>query len=224
MTNDQAFWSSMRKNKYHSELWRINLALLAIYIGICLSSFRSKLGICQNNARTFQTTDKRSLHGRFSYQVPINRWLWTIWNGVNRSLLSPRFLVSMGEWKTPGECDEIAPADRHAGEQRQQRQHILWRSRFPRGWLNCLGAGVCWFRPGWCHWWGWGREGLYTCRYIASHHQSDSCIKMGSDESHFNLPLTVRDKVTRQCPQSTTFLKRKDSRSGIEPRPFCLPA
>ena len=37
------------------------------------------------------------------------------------------------------------------------------------------------------------------------HHQNDSCIKMGSDESHFNVPLIVRDKVTRQCPQATTF-------------------
>ena len=26
------------------------------------------------------------------------------------------------------------------------------------------------------------------------------------------------DKVTRQCPQTTTFLKRKESRSAIEPR------
>ena len=33
------------------------------------------------------------------------------------------------------------------------------------------------------------------------HHQNDSCIKMGSDESHFNVSLIVRDKVTRQCPQ-----------------------
>ena len=32
------------------------------------------------------------------------------------------------------------------------------------------------------------------------------------------------DKVTRQCPQTTTFLKRKESRSGIEPRSFGLPA
>ena len=32
------------------------------------------------------------------------------------------------------------------------------------------------------------------------------------------------DKVTRQCPQTTTFLKRKESQSGIEPRSFCLPA
>ena len=32
------------------------------------------------------------------------------------------------------------------------------------------------------------------------------------------------DKVIRQCPQTTTFLKRKESRSGIEPRSFHLPA
>ena len=30
------------------------------------------------------------------------------------------------------------------------------------------------------------------------HHQNDSCIKMGSDENHFNVSLIVRDKVTRQ--------------------------
>ena len=28
---------------------------------------------------------------------------------------------------------------------------------------------------------------------------------MGSDESHFNVSLTVRNKVTRQCPQTTTY-------------------
>ena len=28
------------------------------------------------------------------------------------------------------------------------------------------------------------------------------------------------DKVTRQCPQTRTFLKRKESRSGIESRSF----
>ena len=37
------------------------------------------------------------------------------------------------------------------------------------------------------------------------HHQNDSCIKMGSDESPFNVSLIVRDEVTRQCPQTTTF-------------------
>ena len=54
--------------------------------------------------------------------------------------------------------------------------------------------------------------------------QNYSCIKIGSDKSHFNVSLTVRDKVTRQCPQTATLLKRKESRSGIEPRSFCLPA
>ena len=59
---------------------------------------------------------------------------------------------------------------------------------------------------------------------ILWHHQNDSCIKMGSDERHSNASLTVRDKVTRQCPQTTTLSKGKESRSGIEPRSFCLPA
>ena len=44
-----------------------------------------------------------------------------------------------------------------------------------------------------------GRGRLYTYRY--SHHQNGFCIKVGSDESHFNVSLIVRDKVTRQCPQ-----------------------
>ena len=41
------------------------------------------------------------------------------------------------------------------------------------------------------------------------HHQKDSYIKMGIDESHFNVSLIVRNKVTRQCPQTTTFTEQK---------------
>ena len=37
------------------------------------------------------------------------------------------------------------------------------------------------------------------------HHRNYFCIKVGSDESHFNVSLTVREKVTGQCPQTTTF-------------------
>ena len=33
-------------------------------------------------------------------------------------------------------------------------------------------------------------------------------FKLGSDGSHFKIPLTVRDKVTRQCPQTTTFQEK----------------
>ena len=40
---------------------------------------------------------------------------------------------------------------------------------------------------------------------LRCHHQNDCCIKMGSDVSHFNVSLTVRDKVTRHCPQTTSL-------------------
>ena len=40
---------------------------------------------------------------------------------------------------------------------------------------------------------------------LHSHHQNDFCIKVGSDESHFNVSLIVRDKITRQCPETTIF-------------------
>ena len=47
------------------------------------------------------------------------------------------------------------------------------------------------------------REIIYLSLHC--HHQNDFCIKMGSDESHFNVSLIVRHKVTRQRPQTTTF-------------------
>ena len=47
-------------------------------------------------------------------------------------------------------------------------------------------------------------EGEYIYLSLHCHHQNDFCIKMGSDESHFNVSSIVRDKVTRQCPQTTT--------------------
>ena len=43
------------------------------------------------------------------------------------------------------------------------------------------------------------------CLSLHCHHQNDSCIKTGSDESHFNVSLIVMDNVARQCPQTTTF-------------------
>ena len=47
------------------------------------------------------------------------------------------------------------------------------------------------------------REIIYLSLHC--HHQNDACIKVDSDGSHFNVSLIVRDKVTRQCPQTTTF-------------------
>ena len=67
----------------------------------------------------------------------------------------------------------------------------------------------------------WGKRKIIYLS-LHCHHQNDSCIKVGSDESHFDVSLIVRDRITRQCPQITTFLKRKESRSRIEPKPFRL--
>ena len=42
---------------------------------------------------------------------------------------------------------------------------------------------------------GGEREIIYLSLYC--HHQNNSCIKMGSDDSHLNVSLIMRDKVTR---------------------------
>ena len=36
------------------------------------------------------------------------------------------------------------------------------------------------------------------CLSLHCRHQKDSCIKIGSDESHFNVSLIVRDKVHKK--------------------------
>ena len=70
---------------------------------------------------------------------------------------------------------------------------------------------------------GVGEEGDYIPISLHCHRQNDSCIKMGSDESHFIDSLIVRDKVTRQCPQTTTF-EEKGEPKRIRSRSLCLPA
>ena len=60
---------------------------------------------------------------------------------------------------------------------------------------------------------GEGEEGDYIpiANTVAT---TMTCVKMGSDESHFNVTLIVRDKVIRPCPQTTTFEEKGKSRSG----------
>ena len=70
--------------------------------------------------------------------------------------------------------------------------------------------------------WG-GGERKIMYQLLHCHHQNEPCIKIGSDESHFNVSLIVTDKVTRLCPQ-TQLLKTKECRSRFEPRSLCLPA
>ena len=45
-----------------------------------------------------------------------------------------------------------------------------------------------------CGWGGGGGEIIYLSLHC--HHQNDFCIKVDSDESHFNGSLIVRDEVT----------------------------
>ena len=62
------------------------------------------------------------------------------------------------------------------------------------------------------------REIIYLSLHY--HHQNDFCIKVGSDESHFNVSLIVRDKVTRQSPQTTTCEEKgepKQIRTEVKP-------
>ena len=51
---------------------------------------------------------------------------------------------------------------------------------------------------------------------IHCHLQNNSCIKMGSDESHFSVSLTVRNEATNSVHRPQ-FLKRKERRSRFEP-------
>ena len=53
-----------------------------------------------------------------------------------------------------------------------------------------------------------GRGRVYTYRYTVTTRMT--CIKIGSDESHFNISLIVRDKVTRPRPQTTTFEEKEE--------------
>ena len=57
---------------------------------------------------------------------------------------------------------------------------------------------------------GGGRRGRLLYLSLHCYHQDDSCIKMGSDESHFNVSLIVRDKVTRQTGPRSAVVSASD--------------
>ena len=54
---------------------------------------------------------------------------------------------------------------------------------------------------------GLGEKGKREITFLSlhCHHQNDSCIKVGSDERHFNVSLTVRDKVTKTVSTDHNF-------------------
>ena len=70
---------------------------------------------------------------------------------------------------------------------------------------------------------GGGGGRLYTNHYTVTIRMTHALRQAAMTAIHFNVSLIVRDKVTRQCPQTTTF-EEKGNRSGFEQRPFRLPA
>ena len=64
------------------------------------------------------------------------------------------------------------------------------------------------------------REIIYLSLHC--HHRNDFCIKVGSDESHFDVSWLLGTK-SQDSVQRPQLLKRKESRSRFEPRSLCLP-
>ena len=66
---------------------------------------------------------------------------------------------------------------------------------------------ACWVRgEGRKGVWRWVKEGrLFTCRYTVTTRMTPVLRWAAMQESHFNISSIVRDKVKRQCPQTTTF-------------------
>ena len=60
-----------------------------------------------------------------------------------------------------------------------------------------------------------GRKREIVHLSLHCHHQNDPRIKMGSDESHFNVSLIVRGQSHKTLSTDCNFLKSgKESRSG----------
>ena len=51
---------------------------------------------------------------------------------------------------------------------------------------------------------GGGRGRLYTYSYAVTTGMTPA-LRWANDKSHYNVSLLVRDKVIRQCPQTTIF-------------------
>ena len=62
-------------------------------------------------------------------------------------------------------------------------------------------------------------EGEYIPIAIRCHHQNDSCIKVGSDESHFNVSVGSDGQSHKTVSTNHNLFEEKG-----EPRSFHLPA
>ena len=69
---------------------------------------------------------------------------------------------------------------------------------------------------------GGGRGRSYTYRYTVTTRMIPE-LRWAAMRAILMFQLEVMDKVTRQCPQTTTFLKRKESRGPSAYQPNALP-
>ena len=68
-----------------------------------------------------------------------------------------------------------------------------------------------------------GRGRLYTYCYTVTTRMIPA-LRWAAMRAILMFQWEVMDKVTGQCPQTTTFLKRKECQSSIKSRSLCLPA
>ena len=71
-------------------------------------------------------------------------------------------------------------------------------------------------------WRGLGKREIIIIPKLHCHHQNDFCVRMGSSGSDFNHSLTVRDKVTRQCPLTTTFEEKVEPKRNRTEVPLLI--
>ena len=60
-------------------------------------------------------------------------------------------------------------------------------------------------------------ERLYTCRHTVTTRMT-SALRWAAMRAILMFHKNARGKVTRECPQTTTFSKRKESRFAFGPR------
>ena len=72
--------------------------------------------------------------------------------------------------------------------------------------------------------WRWGkRERLYTYRYTVTTRMTPA-LRWAAVRAVLMFHLIAGDKVTIDSVHRPQLVKRKESRSGIEPRPSCFSA
>ena len=69
---------------------------------------------------------------------------------------------------------------------------------------------------------GGGRGRLYTYRYTVT--TSITCIKMGSDESHFNVSVGSDGQSHKTVSANHNLFEEKGEPKRYQPRSFRLPA